>query len=152
MTGVQTCALPICMAPSGSLSVDALGLGNATVTLKLQLQTGPTTWVDVTTDVHTGAVLSLGEIASIDLASVNWVDGTYRVQTTIATPSPLSGGVAMLINTDADVNITYVDQYTATSPTADWIHGNILEGDTLGGVADTTTGTQLYVMNPVTGQ
>jgi hypothetical protein len=44
--------------------------------------------------------------------------------------APLIGGAVMLIGTNADVNITYVDQFTNTSPTADWIHGNILEGDT----------------------
>ncbi|MCH7330581.1 beta strand repeat-containing protein, partial [Acinetobacter modestus] len=137
------------MDPSGILSVNALGLGNANVTLALQRQTGPTTWVNVTTDVHTGVVLALGEIASIDLSSLNLIAGNYRVQTTIQTP--LIGGAVMLIGTNADVNITYVDQFTNTSPTADWIHGNILEGDTLGGVADVTVGTQLYVLNPVSG-
>ncbi|WP_442865338.1 BapA/Bap/LapF family large adhesin [Acinetobacter sp. TR3] len=137
------------MDPSGILSVNALGLGNANVTLALQRQTGPATWVNVTTDVHTGVVLALGEIASIDLSSLNLIAGNYRVQTRIQTP--LIGGAVMLIGTNADVNITYVDQFTNTSPTADWIHGNILEGDTLGGIADVTVGTQLYVLNPVSG-
>jgi len=138
------------MAQFGSLTANALGLGNANVTLALQLQTGPTTWTTVASDLHSGIVLAIGQIAAIDLSTLDLAAGTYRVVTTVQTP--LIGGVIMTVGTNADVNITYVDQYTATSPTADWIHGNILEGDTLGGVADTTTGTQLYVMNPVTGQ
>ncbi|MGR0304850.1 beta strand repeat-containing protein, partial [Acinetobacter beijerinckii] len=138
------------MDPFGTVSVDALGLGNATVTVMVQRQTGPATWVTVASDVHTGLVAALGEIASIDLSSINnWIAGTYRIQTTIQTP--LIGGLVMLINTDADVNITYVDQFTTSSPTVDWISGNILEGDLLGGVADVTVGTQLYVLNPVSG-
>ncbi|MFX5100748.1 hypothetical protein ABTB97_21750, partial [Acinetobacter baumannii] len=67
--------------------------------------------------------------------------GTYRVVFSLS--SLISLGTVTL-DSAVTTKATHLDQYTPDGQ-SDWIHGNILLGDTTGGVADTSTGSQLYV-------
>ncbi|MFY5899919.1 beta strand repeat-containing protein, partial [Acinetobacter pittii] len=138
------------MDTSGIISVSSLATaGVTTVVLNLQIQQTNGTWTTVATDSFSGILSIIGEIASIDLSTLDLSAGTYRVQTTMQLP--LIGGVVASVNTNTDVNITYLDQYTMVGTEAGWITGNVLSGDTSGGIADVSEGSQLYVFNAGTG-
>jgi hypothetical protein len=66
--------------------------------------------------------------------------GTYRVQYTL---TAITLGVTTL-DTQVTTTTTHLNNYSS-----DWIHGNIVHGDTIGGVADsgifTADGVKLYV-------
>ena len=109
----------------GSISVAALGLGNTNVTLALQIDTGGGNWVNVATDTHSGIIVSLGEIASLDLSTLTLDPGTYRVETTMQTP--LLGGTVTTINTSTDVDVAYLDQFEIDSINGH--EGNLLTND-----------------------
>ena len=109
----------------GSISVAALGLGNTNVTLALQIDTGGGNWVNVATDTHSGVIASIGEIAALDLSLLTLDPGTYRVLTTMQTP--LIGGTITTINTSADVDVVYLDQFQIDSISGH--EGNLLAND-----------------------
>ncbi|WP_162230623.1 BapA/Bap/LapF family large adhesin [Nitratireductor soli] len=113
---------------SGSVAVSALAVGNANVTLALQIEGPAGTWTNVATDIHTGAILAIGEIASLDLSTLDLAPGNYRVQVTMQTP--LIGGVITTIGIDTDVDVTYLDQFEIESSTGD--NGNLLDNDETG--------------------
>jgi len=101
-------------------------------------------WVDTT---YTGSATALGSVATISLGTVAFQDavlhlgaGTYRVQYTL---TGVSLGTTTL-DTQVTTTTTHLNNYSS-----DWIHGNIVHGDTIGGVADsgifTADGVKLYV-------
>jgi VCBS repeat-containing protein len=112
------------MEVSGSVVVTGLGAGSANVTLALQTLVDGN-WVNVATDSHSGAIVNLGELASLDLSTLDLDAGTYRVQTTMQTP--LVGGLITTINTSIDVDVLYTDQFEVESVVGD--SGNLLAND-----------------------
>jgi len=106
------------------------------------------TWVNTT---YTGSATALGSVGTISLGTVAFQDavehlsaGTYRVQYTL---TGVSLGTTTL-DTQVTTTTTHLNSYSS-----DWVHGNILTGDTIGGVADSGTftadGVKLYVQNSV---
>ncbi len=99
------------------------------------------TWVDT---VYSGSATALAGVlgAPAYSADVSHLSaGTYRVVFSLS--SLISLGTVTL-DSAVTTKATHLDQYTPDGQ-SDWIHGNILLGDTTGGVADTSTGSQLYV-------
>ena len=97
-------------------------------------------WVDT---IYKGSATTiLGGIGasafSADIAHLS--AGTYRVAFSLAGVTLGSLTLDSVVTTKA----THLDTYTPDSLT-DWIHGNILLGDTTGGVADIKDASQLYV-------
>ncbi|MDO3658265.1 beta strand repeat-containing protein, partial [Acinetobacter genomosp. 15BJ] len=97
-------------------------------------------WVNT---VYTGSATTilggLGASAfSADIAHLS--AGTYRVEFSLA---GVSVG-ALTLDSVVTTKATHLNTYTPDSLT-DWIHGNILLGDTAGGVADTKDASQLLV-------
>ncbi|USP41250.1 BapA/Bap/LapF family large adhesin [Acinetobacter sp. XS-4] len=101
-------------------------------------------WVDTT---YTGSATALASVGGISLGTVAFQDsvlhleaGTYRVQYTL---TAITLGVTTL-DTQVTTTTTHLNNYSS-----DWIHGNIVHGDTIGGVADTgiftADGVKLYV-------
>ncbi|QNX02535.1 BapA prefix-like domain-containing protein [Acinetobacter seifertii] len=106
------------------------------------------TWVNTT---YTGSATALASVGGISLGTVAFQDavehlsaGTYRVQYTL---TAISLGTTTL-DTQVTTTTTHLNSYSS-----DWVHGNILTGDTIGGVADSGTftadGVKLYVQNSV---
>ncbi|WP_369029641.1 BapA/Bap/LapF family large adhesin [Acinetobacter sp. XH1741] len=121
---------------TASLSLSAL----PTTGYKIQQLVG-TTWVDT---VYSGSATALAGVlgAPAYSADVSHLSaGTYRVVFSLS--SLLSLGTVTL-DSVVSTKATHLDQYTPDGLT-DWIHGNILLGDTTGGVADTSAASQLYV-------
>jgi hypothetical protein len=121
---------------AASLSLSAL----PTVAYKIQQLVGGV-WVDT---VYSGSATALAGVLgapaySTDLSHLS--AGTYQVVFNISALVAI-GQVTLhpVITTQA----THLDQYTPDGH-SDWIHGNILLGDTTGGVADTSAASQLYV-------
>ncbi|WP_225995879.1 beta strand repeat-containing protein, partial [Acinetobacter oleivorans] len=98
-------------------------------------------WVDT---VYSGSSTALAGIlgAPAFSADVSHLSaGTYRVVFSLSSLLPIGN---MSLDSVVTTKTTHLDQYTPDGLT-DWIHGNILVGDTTGGVADTTVASQLYV-------
>ncbi|TVT76389.1 Ig-like domain-containing protein, partial [Acinetobacter colistiniresistens] len=99
------------------------------------------TWVNT---VYTGSATALAGIlgAPAYSADVNHLsEGTYRVVFSLSSLLPIG---AVTLDSVVTTKTTHLDSYTPDG-LSDWIHGNILLGDTAGGVADTTTASQLFV-------
>ncbi|QNY28244.1 type I secretion C-terminal target domain-containing protein [Acinetobacter seifertii] len=105
-------------------------------------------WVNTT---YTGSATALASVGGISLGTVAFQDavehlsaGTYRVQYTL---TAITLGTTTL-DTQVTTTTTHLNNYSS-----DWVHGNILHGDTIGGVADSGTftadGVKLYVQNSV---
>ncbi|WP_151964259.1 BapA/Bap/LapF family large adhesin, partial [Acinetobacter oleivorans] len=101
-------------------------------------------WVDTT---YTGSATALASVGGISLGTVAFQDavlhlgaGTYRVEYTL---TAITLGTTTL-DTQVTTTTTHLNNYSS-----DWIHGNIIDGDTIGGVADSGTftadGVKLYV-------
>ncbi|RSB95767.1 BapA prefix-like domain-containing protein [Acinetobacter sp. FDAARGOS_541] len=121
---------------TATLSLSAL----PTTGYKIQQLVGGT-WVDT---VYSGSATALAGVlgAPAYSADVSHLSaGTYRVVFSLS--SLISLGTVTL-DSAVTTKATHLDQYTPDDQ-SDWIHGNILLGDTTGGVADTSTGSQLYV-------
>ncbi|SSV22419.1 biofilm-associated protein [Acinetobacter nosocomialis] len=121
---------------TASLSLSAL----PTTGYKIQQLVG-STWVDT---VYSGSATALAGVlgAPAYSADVSHLSaGTYRVVFSLS--SLISLGTVTL-DSVVTTKATHLDQYTPDGLT-DWIHGNILLGDTTGGVADTSAASQLYV-------
>uniref|UniRef100_UPI0020905355 BapA/Bap/LapF family large adhesin n=1 Tax=Acinetobacter nosocomialis TaxID=106654 RepID=UPI0020905355 len=121
---------------TASLSLSAL----PTTGYKIQQLVGAT-WVDT---VYSGSATALAGVlgAPAYSADVSHLSaGTYRVVFSLS--SLISLGTVTL-DSVVTTKATHLDQYTPDGLT-DWIHGNILLGDTTGGVADTSAASQLYV-------
>ncbi len=121
---------------TATLSLSAL----PTTGYKIQQLVGGT-WVDT---VYSGSATALAGVlgAPAYSADVSHLSaGTYRVVFSLS--SLISLGTVTL-DSAVTTKATHLDQYTPDGQ-SDWIHGNILLGDTTGGVADTSTGSQLYV-------
>nr|WP_284079055.1 BapA/Bap/LapF family large adhesin [Acinetobacter nosocomialis] len=121
---------------TASLSLSAL----PTTGYKIQQLVG-STWVDT---VYSGSATALAGVLgapaySADISHLS--AGTYRVVFSLS--SLISLGTVTL-DSVVTTKATHLDQYTPDGLT-DWIHGNILLGDTTGGVADTSAASQLYV-------
>ncbi|CAI3118279.1 hypothetical protein MWMV8_MWMV8_03130 [Acinetobacter calcoaceticus] len=102
---------------------------------------GGVTWVNTVYSGSQTALASLGLGGTIVNETVPHLDaGLYRVSYTLTT---IALGT-VTIDTQVSTAVTHLNQYTPDGLT-DWIHGNILVGDTTGGVADTTVASQLYV-------
>jgi len=102
---------------------------------------GGATWVNTVYSGSQTALASLGLGGTIINETVPHLDaGLYRVSYTLTT---IAIGT-VTIDTQVSTAVTHLNQYTPDGLT-DWIHGNILVGDTTGGVADTTVASQLYV-------
>ena len=97
-------------------------------------------WVNtVYSGSATALVGGIGASAfSADIAHLS--AGTYRVEFSLAGASLGTLTLDSVVTTKA----THLDSYTPDSLT-DWVHGNILLGDTTGGVADIKDASQLYV-------
>jgi len=98
-------------------------------------------WVDT---VYTGSATALAggvgvSAFSADIAHLS--AGQYRVQFTLSSILPIG---TVTLDSVVTTKATHLDTYTPDSLT-DWIHGNILLGDTTGGVADIKDASQLYV-------
>ncbi|WP_312068583.1 BapA/Bap/LapF family large adhesin, partial [Acinetobacter sp.] len=98
-------------------------------------------WVDT---VYTGSATALAggvgvSAFSADIAHLS--AGQYRVQFTLSSILPIG---TVTLDSVVTTKATHLDTYTPDSLT-DWIHGNILLGDTAGGVADTKDASQLLV-------
>ncbi|WP_427832795.1 BapA/Bap/LapF family large adhesin [Acinetobacter dispersus] len=107
-------------------------------------------WVDT---VYKGSQTALGSLTTIQLGSVAFQDtvenlaaGLYRVHYGL---QGLSVGTTTL-DTSVTTTTVHLNQYSS-----DWINGNVLLGDTIGGVADTGLlsheGYKLQVWNSVSG-
>ncbi|NIE97988.1 Ig-like domain-containing protein [Acinetobacter sp. Tr-809] len=107
-------------------------------------------WVDT---VYKGSQTALGSLATIQLGSVAFQDtvenlaaGLYRVHYGL---QGVSVGTTTL-DTSVTTTAVHLNQYSS-----DWINGNVLLGDTIGGVADTGLlsheGYKLQVWNSVSG-
>ncbi|WP_215901288.1 S-layer family protein, partial [Acinetobacter sp. TUM15131] len=99
------------------------------------------TWVNT---VYTGSATALAGIlgAPAYSADVNHLsEGTYRVVFSLSSLLPIG---TVTLDSVVTTKTTHLDSYTPDG-LSDWIHGNILLGDTAGGVADTTTASQLFV-------
>ncbi|NUF45223.1 BapA/Bap/LapF family large adhesin, partial [Acinetobacter pittii] len=101
-------------------------------------------WVDTT---YTGSAAALASVGGISLGTVAFQDavlhlgaGTYRIEYTL---TAITLGTTTL-DTQVTTTTTHLNNYSS-----DWIHGNIIDGDTIGGVADSGTftadGVKLYV-------
>ncbi|MCH7336169.1 BapA/Bap/LapF family large adhesin, partial [Acinetobacter sp. NIPH 2699] len=101
--------------------------------------------VTVATATET-ALLDLlgGTTAQVVFADVP--EGTYTLQ--VSTSGASVTNYASTVSVAQD--FVYLNQYIADGQ-SDWIQGNILNGDVSGGVADVFEGSQLFVLNPVTG-
>jgi hypothetical protein len=101
--------------------------------------------VTVATATET-ALLDLlgGTTAQVTFGAVQ--AGTYTLQVSTSGASATNYSSAVSVAQDF-VNL---NQFIPDGQ-SDWIQGNILSGDALGGVADTFEGSQLYVFNPVSG-
>ncbi|WP_228200808.1 BapA/Bap/LapF family large adhesin, partial [Acinetobacter baumannii] len=91
-----------------------------------------TAWVNT---IYSGSQTALGSVATIQAGSVAFQDtvehlaaGTYRVQYTL---TGVSLGATSL-DTNVSTTTVHLDTYRS-----DWISGNVLAGDNIGGVADT---------------
>ena len=100
---------------------------------------------------YTGSATALASVGGISLGTVAFQDavehlgaGTYRVQYTL---TAITLGTTTL-DTQVTTTTTHLSNYSS-----DWVHDNILHGDTIGGVADSGTftadGVKLYVQNSV---
>ncbi|OTL99072.1 BapA/Bap/LapF family large adhesin [Acinetobacter nosocomialis] len=98
-------------------------------------------WVDT---VYSGSATALAGIlgAPAYSADVSHLSaGTYRVVFSLSSLLPIGN---MSLDSVVTTKTTHLDTYTPDGQ-SDWIHGNILLGDTTGGVADTSAASQLYV-------
>ncbi|WP_458573594.1 BapA/Bap/LapF family large adhesin [Acinetobacter baumannii] len=102
-----------------------------TVSYVIQSWNG-TAWVNT---IYSGSQTALGSVATIRAGSVAFQDtvehlaaGTYRVQYTL---TGVSLGATSL-DTNVSTTTVHLDTYRS-----DWISGNVLAGDNIGGVADT---------------
>ncbi|BFM56413.1 hypothetical protein JUNP403_0780 [Acinetobacter baumannii] len=102
-----------------------------TVSYVIQSWNG-TAWVNT---IYSGSQTALGSVATIQAGSVAFQDtvehlaaGTYRVQYTL---TGVSLGATSL-DTNVSTTTVHLDTYRS-----DWISGNVLAGDNIGGVADT---------------
>ncbi|UDY21415.1 Bap [Acinetobacter baumannii] len=102
-----------------------------TVSYVIQSWNG-TAWVNT---IYSGSQTALGSVATIQAGSVAFHDtvehlaaGTYRVQYTL---TGVSLGATSL-DTNVSTTTVHLDTYRS-----DWISGNVLAGDNIGGVADT---------------
>ncbi|WP_411800819.1 BapA/Bap/LapF family large adhesin, partial [Acinetobacter vivianii] len=122
-----------------------------TVSYVIQRSTdGGLTW---TNTIYTGSQTALGSLATIQAGSVAFQDnvdylaaGLYRVQYTL---QGVSLG-ATTLDTSVTTTTIHLDQYSS-----EWINGNVLLGDDIGGVADTGLptheGYKLQVWDSVAG-
>ncbi|MFX6546429.1 BapA/Bap/LapF family large adhesin [Acinetobacter baumannii] len=101
-----------------------------TVSYVIQSWNG-TAWVNT---IYSGSQTALGSVATIQAGSVAFQDtvehlaaGTYRVQYTL---TGVSLGATSL-DTNVSTTTVHLDTYRS-----DWISGNVLAGDNIGGVAD----------------
>ncbi|WP_324128412.1 BapA/Bap/LapF family large adhesin [Acinetobacter baumannii] len=102
-----------------------------TVSYVIQSWNG-TAWVNT---IYSGSQTALGSVATIQAGSVAFQDtvehlaaGTYRVQYTL---TGVSLGATSL-DTNVSTTTVHLDTYRS-----EWISGNVLAGDNIGGVADT---------------
>ncbi|WP_369032577.1 BapA/Bap/LapF family large adhesin [Acinetobacter nosocomialis] len=98
-------------------------------------------WVDT---VYSGSATALAGVlgAPAYSADVSHLSaGTYRVVFSLSSLLPIGN---MSLDSVVTTKTTHLDTYTPDGQ-SDWIHGNILLGDTTGGVADTSAASQLYV-------
>ncbi|MGP4672585.1 BapA/Bap/LapF family large adhesin [Agrobacterium salinitolerans] len=113
------------MEVSGSINVSVLLAALSNGVLYLEQETTPGNWQQVASDSFNIIVGGLGTVASIDLAELDLLAGTYRVRSTL---SGTLVNVSATITTDIDV--TYTDQYEVGTTTGD--SGNLLTNDDLG--------------------
>jgi VCBS repeat-containing protein len=105
------------------LSVIAAALSNGEIAL--QREVSPGNWQNVQSAPFSILVGLLGPIATIDLSTVDFTAGNYRVHAT------LSGvGVGVQTSLTTNVDVTYTDQFEIGSATGDT--GNLLTNDDLG--------------------
>ncbi|WP_347005708.1 BapA/Bap/LapF family large adhesin, partial [Acinetobacter sp. ANC 3882] len=122
-----------------------------TVSYVIQIWNAATSqWVDT---VYKGSQTALGNLATLQVGSVAFQDtvenlaaGLYRVHYGL---QGVSVGTTTL-DTSVTTTTVHLNQYSS-----DWINGNVLLGDTIGGVADTGLlsheGYKLQVWNSVSG-
>ncbi|WP_260923451.1 beta strand repeat-containing protein [Novosphingobium sp. 9] len=122
---------------SGSVIVSTTVSALANGVVQIQELTGTNTWTTVGTASYNIGVGVLGQIASINLSTLNLDAGTYRVHTTL-------NGVLSTLNIATDVNVTYTNQYVHDTSTI--ATGNILSNDHQGSLV-----TELEVYNRTTG-
>ncbi|MBP1492689.1 type I secretion C-terminal target domain-containing protein [Acinetobacter nosocomialis] len=117
------------------------GLGPTVSYVIQKSNDGGATWVNTVYSGSQTALASLGLGGAIIDQTVPHLDaGLYRVSYTLTT---IAIGT-VTIDTQVSTTVTHLNQYTPDGQ-SDWIHGNILLGDTTGGVADTSAASQLYV-------
>ena len=123
------------MEVSGSINASVLLAALSNGVLYLERETTQGNWQQVASDSFNIIVGGLGTVASIDLAELDLLAGTYRVRSTL---SGTLVNVSATITTDIDV--TYTDQYEVGTATGD--SGNLLTNDDLG-----STFTQFQVFD-----
>jgi VCBS repeat-containing protein len=121
---------------SGSVTVSATLALLSNGTLAVQELVG-TTWTTVRTVSYSVLAGVLGQVATIDLSTLNLHAGTYRVQATLS-------GAASIVNVNTDVNVTHLDQFVHSGSTN--ATGNILTNDQPGSLL-----TELQIYNRTTG-
>ncbi|WP_373359155.1 BapA/Bap/LapF family large adhesin [Acinetobacter lactucae] len=107
------------------------------------------TWVTLDT-VTAGSLADLIGLFGAGATGIynNVQEGTYRFQLNYSTGKGIAGSISL----DTEITTTHLADYKLDISDTNWIHGNILTGDTAGGVADILLGSKLYVQNEVTNQ
>ncbi|WP_336142483.1 beta strand repeat-containing protein, partial [Acinetobacter sp. 102] len=121
---------------TASLSISVLPTAGYTIQ-----QLVGATWVNT---VYSGSATALAGILGAPAYSADvphLSEGTYRVVFSLSSLLPIG---AVTLDSVVTTKATHLNTYTPDSLT-DWIHGNILLGDTTGGVADTKDASQLLV-------
>ncbi|MBO0128897.1 VCBS domain-containing protein [Agrobacterium sp. OT33] len=122
------------MEVSGGVSVSVLLAALSNGVLYLERETTPGTWQTVASDSFNIILGGLGIVASLDLATIDFTAGTYRIRSTL---SGTLVNVSATVTTNVDV--TYTDQYEVGSVAGD--DGNLLTNDELG---STFTAFQIF--------
>ncbi|ENV11444.1 hypothetical protein F966_00227, partial [Acinetobacter higginsii] len=124
-----------------ALLAQGVGLGPTVSYIVQKSNDNGATWFNTIYSGSKTALASLGLGGTILDETIPHLDvGMYRVSYTLTTIAV--GNVT--IDTQLSTAVTHLNQYAPDGLT-DWVHGNILLGDTTGGVADIKDASQLYV-------
>ncbi len=112
------------MEVSGSVEVSVLLAAIASGEVFLEREASPGTWETVASDSFSIVLGGLGTVSTIDLSTVDFTAGDYRVRAT------KSGLASVTLNIATDVDVVYLDQFEIESAVG--AVGNLLDNDVEG--------------------